>query len=470
MKSLTFERQHSRFLFVAILIAGVVPSATCAQAQSASGTLEDGDRSAARRVTPVVKVFQQAGPSVVNLSTTSVVTVQPSFGFGGLFDEIFDMPAMRPRQYEAHSVGSGFVIHADGYIVTNAHVVDRASECKVTFADGTELPAEKVAVQQEDDLAVLKVDSPKPLPALPLGRSDDLMPGETVVAIGNPLGYQNTVTTGIISALDRELRFENRFVYSGLIQTDASINPGNSGGPLLNILGECIGINSAIRGDAQNIGFAIPVERLYQLLPQMLDIERIRQVSFGAHFAGGKPDGKGVRIARVDAGSPAAEAGLREGDLLRAIDGRRVSNYMDAFVLLSAAPLGRELQFEIARDGSSGRKCRLALAEIPILDGERLMWERFGLRVRVMTSAETRGARMRRPGLIVTEVDRRSQAFREGILPGDIVTKFGGWPVSKLESLGHLLNQVSAGDRIAVGVWRITNRNIIQVELVLQAT
>lgn len=450
----------------AIWLASV---AACAQAQGPPHSPGADGHDAAQRVTPVVKVFQQAGPAVVNLSTTSMVTVQPSFGLGGLFDEIFEMPAMRPRQYEAHSVGSGFVIHSDGYIVTNAHVVDRASECKVTFADGTELPAEKVAVQRKDDLAVLKVESPKPLSSLRMGRSDDLMPGETVVAIGNPLGYQNTVTTGIISATDRELRFENQLVYSGLIQTDASINPGNSGGPLLNILGECIGITSAIRGDAQNIGFAIPVERLYQLLPEMLDIERVRQVSFGAHFAGSRPDGKGVRIARVDAGSPAAEAGLREGDVLRAIDGHRINGYMDAYVLLAAAPLGTQLQLDIAHDGKTPAKCKLALAEMPIPDGERIMWDRFGMRVRVMTQAETRRAGLRRPSLIVTEVDRGSQAFREGILPGDMVMKFGGWPVSTLESLGHLLAQVNPGDQIPIGVWRITGRNIVQVELVLGA-
>ena len=153
--------------------------------------------------------------------------------------------------------------------------------CKVIFADGRELEAEIVAVDTEHDLTVLSVKTHEPIQAIKLGRSDDLMIGETVIAVGNPLGFQNTVTVGVVSALDRTLRFSDRVSYQGLIQTDASINPGNSGGPLLNINGELIGINTAIRGDAQNIGFAIPVDQLRALLPEILDIERLKRARIG---------------------------------------------------------------------------------------------------------------------------------------------------------------------------------------------
>jgi serine protease Do len=311
----------------------------------------------AERVTPVVRVFKECSPAVVNLSTTAVVTVQPRVGIPDIFNEMFDFPTIRPRSYTTHSVGSGFLIHENGYLVTNAHVVERAAECKAVFADGTELSAVAVASDPGTDLAVLKVDASKPLPFLRMGKSDDLMPGESVIAIGNPLGYQHTVTSGVISALNRELRFSHDRVYSGLIQTDASINPGNSGGPLLNIFGELIGVNTAIRGDAQNIGFAIPVDRLHDLLPTILDLERLRRVDFGLHFDSDGANGSvsGVRVKSVDPDSPAARAGVQVGDIVTAIDGRPTPEFMDAFGILSGAKTGRRLNLEVAREGGARR-------------------------------------------------------------------------------------------------------------------
>jgi serine protease Do len=435
------------------------------------------------RITPAVRVFQEASPAVVNLSTTTIVTVQDSFGLGGLFDEIFDFPTLRrPQRYEAHSVGSGFLIHRDGYVVTNAHVVDRASECKVVFADGTELPATKVAVEPKDDLAILKIDPDRqskegkqagpPFPALKLGRSNDLMPGETVIAIGNPLGYQHTITTGIISALNRELRFSNSVVYSGLIQTDASINPGNSGGPLLNILGELVGINTAIRGDAQNIGFAIPVDRLYDLLPRMLDVERLRRVKLGVHFAGdlAAPVAAGAHLKQVDEGSPASVAGLRDGDLVIGIDGKPTPSFMDAFAVLDTATVGQEFALEVTRDKQKPKTVKLRVEELPKSDGASLMWARFGIRVRELDGAEMHRLGLRQPiALLVEEVDAHSQAARKGVARGDLITRFGSRPVITVEVLGNLLQDVKTGDRVDVGVWRIGDDAIVQVELPLKA-
>jgi serine protease Do len=454
-----------------------------AYATDASPVRAADDRAAAQdkraeRMTPVVKVFKDASPAVVNLSTTTIVTVRDSFGLGSLFDDIFDFPMSRPRQYEARSIGSGFVI----YIVTNAHVVDRASECKVTFADGTELPATKVAIERKDDLAVLKLDATRqggaarsegrPFPALKLGRSDDLMPGETVIAIGNPLGYQHTVTTGIISALNRELRFSNKVTYSGLIQTDASINPGNSGGPLLNVLGELIGINTAIRGDAQNIGFAIPVDRLNAILPEMLDIERLRRVKFGLHFGSETDQAKaaGVVVKEVDSGSPAAKAGLQTGDVVTAINGRPTPTFMDAFRVLEGLPVGKPAALDLLREGGEKTSVRVLLEDIPQLDGASMMWARFGIRVRELNESDLHRMGLgQKIALLVIEVDRKTQAFTEGVAVGDLVTRFGGRPVTSLDVLGHLLEQVKAGDRVSVGVWRIGDDAIIQVELPLTA-
>jgi serine protease Do len=411
------------------------------------------------RVTPVVRVFRRAQPAVVNLSTTTIVQIRTPMPFGGLFDEIFDFPAMpRSRNVERHSVGSGFLIHGDGYLVTNAHVVDRATEVKATFADGRDLPAKLIAIDRTHDLAVLQVEAGEELPHLKLGRSDDLMPGETVVAIGNPLGLQHTVTAGIISALDRDVTVNNRLAYRGLIQTDASINPGNSGGPLLNILGELIGINTAIRGDAQNIGFAIPVSRLGELLPEMLDVHRLRRLSFGIRFEAGGPrtPGGGVRVKRVDAGSPAARAGVQSGDVITAIERIPTPDFMEAFSVLARARPGRSLRLEVDRGTEGRQSLQVRLAEITGSERAKLAEEEFGFSVRAMTREDLRRLRLRHPiGLIVESVRAGGPAAGEGVQRGDILTTFGGYAVTSREDLHQLLEQVEPGDEIPAEMLRL---------------
>ncbi|MCB9851979.1 MAG: trypsin-like peptidase domain-containing protein [Phycisphaerales bacterium] len=425
----------------------------------------------AERMTPIVRVFQQASPAVVNLSTSRIVTVQRPRGFGSLFDDIFDVPS-GPRQYKTQSVGSGFVIHKDGYIVTNAHVVERAAEIKATFADGTELDAREVAVDRQHDLAVLKVEARGPLPYLKMGRSDDLMQGETVIVIGNPLGYAHTITTGVVSALNRELVFDSDHVYSELIQTDASINPGNSGGPLLNILGELIGINSAIRGDAQNIGFAIPVNQLHKLLPEMLDIERLRRVSFGVHFEGdvsARPEG-GVRVKSVDPDTPAAAVGVRPGDVVTAIDNLPTPNFMEAFSLLARTPTGQSLKLDLRRTGQSRASVEVPLADRPTANASEMMERFFGVGVREMTRRDQDRYGLRRSiGLVIESVAAGSEAEREGLNPGDMITQFGGWAVTDLAELAHLVNQVSSGDLIPIQLLRPHRGGLIRIELGLRA-
>jgi len=427
--------------------------------------------SQAARMTPAVRVFREASPAVVNLSTTQVVTVRRRAGFGSLFDEIFEMPTA-PQQYRTHSVGSGFLIHSDGYIVTNAHVVDRATEVKATFADGIELDAEEVAIDRRRDLAVLKVNANRPLPHLKLGRSDDLMQGEPVIVIGNPLGYQHTVTTGVVSAVDRELAFDADHVYRGLIQSDASINPGNSGGPMLNILGELIGINTAIRGDAQNIGFAIPVNQLRELLPQMLDIERVRRVDFGLHFDGQVRGAlnEGVRVLRVDNGTPAAKAGVQTGDLITAIDNQPTPNFVEAFSLLARTPPGQSLKLDIRRESGDQVSVEVPLREIPVGDAVAQMERFFGMTVRPMNKGDLQRLGVQRSiGLIVDGVKNGSEADRERLVVGDVITQFGGWGVTDLEGLSHLIDQVDPGDIIPVQILRVSRNRLVRFELGLRA-
>jgi serine protease Do len=194
------------------------------------------------------------------------------------------------RQRRATSLGSGFVVHGDGYIVTNNHVIDRALKIEVEMLDGRKFTARLIASDASADLAILKVDSDKPLPAIELGDSSDLMIGEPVIAVGNPVGLSHTVSTGIVSAIHRDLRSEadrdpeHPSALGDLIQTDAAINPGNSGGPLLNAYGQVIGINTAIRSDAQNIGFAIEVNRLRELIPELMNPAQVTKVDVPLKF------------------------------------------------------------------------------------------------------------------------------------------------------------------------------------------
>ena len=218
------------------------------------------------RITNDVRVYQLTKDAVVNISSKHIIAPMPTGN--EIFDRFFNNQAR-----ESQSLGSGFVIHPAGYIVTNEHVIDQATEVDVVFSNGDKLEAEVVATDNEHDLAVLKVKPSKPLPAITLGTSEDLMIGEPVYAIGNPFGYAGTMTRGIVSAVDRKLDISATKSYTGLIQTDASINPGNSGGPLLNAYGQVVGINTAIRADAHGIGFAIAVSNIRDLLPSFLNPE-----------------------------------------------------------------------------------------------------------------------------------------------------------------------------------------------------
>ncbi len=402
----------------------------------------------ARRRTPVVEVFEKCRDAVVNINTTRVVRLRSLWG--SPLEEFFDFGPARRRERRVQSIGSGVVIHPSGYIVTNAHVVSQASDVRVSLADEQSLPAGIVAVDNEHDLAVLKVDPPTPLRAVRLGRSDDLMIGETVVAIGNPLGFQHTVTAGIISALDRELQFSDEVVYRGLIQTDAPINPGNSGGPLLNVNGELIGINSAIRGDAQNIGFAIAVDRLWELLPDLFDVERRARVRFGLRVRGPAPT-----VAAVRAGSPAARAGARVGDRITALAGRPVADAIDFYAKLLAQKPDQTVRLTVQRDGRS-LVLEVPLESVPIPDGQKLAEGLLGVRLSDIPPDVRRefdlppGA-----GLLVEGVLRGGPADRARMQPGDVILRIDRSPMTSLSDVGLALERVKAGDEVRVDGLRL---------------
>lgn len=271
------------------------------------------------------------------------------------------------------------------------------------------------------------------------------MVGETVVAIGNPMGLQHTVTAGIVSALGRDLPIAEDLVYRGLIQTDTPINPGNSGGPLLNVNAELIGINTAIRGDAQNIGFAIPVDRVWDLLPALLDLDPSMRVRFGVRVSG-----HDARVIAVEEGTPAARAGIRPDDRLLAFNGRAIRDGIDYYARLRSTPPETTVRLKIAR-GSRTIDAAVPLEKIPPPDGAALAERLFGLQLaEVPPQRRLRLGRGEQAGLAVTGVVAGSPAARAEIQPGDMIVRLGPMTVRTLEDVGMLLESVRPGQPVSV--------------------
>ncbi len=414
---------------------------------------DDEAAARARRRTPVVEVFERCRGAVVNISTTRVQRVR-LLRYGSLFDEMFGVGRPFVQERKVTSVGSGVVIHEDGYIVTNEHVVDQATDIQVIFTDQTRLPGQVISTDTEHDLAILKVDAGHPLPRVRLARAGDIMVGETAVAIGNPLGLGHSVTAGIVSALNRDIDYQAQVAYRGLIQTDAAINPGNSGGPLLNVNAELMGINTAIRGDAQNVGFAIPVARLWELLPQMLDIERRERVRFGMEVRG-----RDATVAAVESSSPAAEAEVRPGDRAVTFDGHPVRDAIDFYVRLLETRPGDTVHLELRRGGQT-RRADIRLRPIPAPDGKALALRLLGMELSELDPAACRRWRLDVDHAVaVGRVVPYGPADDAGILPGDVIVALNRIRTETLEEVGLALEGVEPGSVVAIRGVRVRTRH-----------
>ena len=405
----------------AILICGILVLA----ASSGGGAETDPVRRSL-----VVEAVERASPAVVNISTEEVVEQRGSpfpFPQDPFFDEFFrDFRDPRPRRYTRESLGSGVIVADDGTILTNLHVILRGSRIHVTLADEREFDATLVGADADSDLAVLRVKAGGALPHIALGSSRDLMIGETVIAIGNPFGLAHTVTSGVVSAIGRSLHDEER-TFTDLIQTDASSNPGNSGGPLLNIRGQLVGINTAIYGKAQGIGFAIPVDRVSRVMREIVSYGEVRRVWTGLVVQDLTPDlerhfgvTRGVVVATVEGDSPAAKAGLERGDVLTQVDGREVRSEEEFERRVQDHAQGERVTVTRRRDGADA-VVTLTAAPFPAERADDLAWSRLGLEV-----AEGKD------GVDVRRVRGGSPAARIGVERGDRVLALDGTEVRSL--------------------------------------
>ncbi len=392
---------------------------------------------AAERRTAVVEAIAKARDAVVNIRTEQIVRRRssPFFGFGdSIFDQFFT--EMFPtRSYKTQSLGSGVIINSQGYILTNAHVIDKASRIYVALAEQRkELEATLVGKDSRIDLAVLKIKEEGTYPFLPPARSDDLLLGEPVIAIGNPLGLGHSITTGIISSIQRRIQVGENYS-SVFIQSDTLINPGNSGGPLININGGLIGINTAIARQAQGIGFSIPIDTAKRVLNDLIEHGRVRRAFLGVvpgevgeSFVRSRGTG-GVLVEELLPDSPAKQAGLRVADVILAIDGVPLSSMEHFYSLLQTYTPDDRLQLRVLR-GFQEIEPSVELRALP--DGYLMAYTRrvFGLEL-------IQGRR----GLVVEKVRDDSPAARVGIRRGDLVIKIDRLEIGSLADFEELMEQ-----------------------------
>lgn len=405
---------------------------------------------------------EQLNGTVVNISTTKTVKGVQRSPFGGNnapFDRFFggdeffrrffgDMPE---KEFKQNSLGSGFIISSDGYIFTNNHVIEKADKIKVILSDGKQYDAEVKGQDANTDIALIKISAKEKLPFVQLGDSDKLRVGDWVFAIGNPFGLEHTVTAGIVSAKGRVI---GSGPYDNFIQTDASINPGNSGGPLFNLDGEVVGINTAIVAQAQGIGFAIPVNMAKSILHDLKTKGSVTRGWLGLSVQDITDDmaenlklkeKHGALVGNVFEGDPAAQAGIKTGDIIVEIDGRRIKNTHELLGTVATLPVGKKIAVRVLRDGKemsfqvnvAERKESKSLA----LGGKTV--ERFGMTVQEITQDMAKHFGLsEKAGVIITDIKEGSPADDAGLNVQDIILQINK---VKIASTSDFLRETAKG-------------------------
>ena len=436
------------------------------------------------RETPVVKAVRKVSPAVVNISSEQQVRQRSNpfshYGNNPFFDNFFkDFFDRFEPSYKRTSLGSGVIIDGKrGYVLTNSHVIANAGTVKVIFKDEREYQAQIVGADPDSDLAVLRITTQESIPAIEMGNSDDLMIGETVIAIGNPFGFSNTVTTGVISALNRSFRTEDR-VFHDFIQIDASINPGNSGGPLLNINGELVGINTAIYAKAQGIGFAIPISKARRIITDLIRHGEVIQAWVGLtvqdldaalsrYFNLPEPDkanGKGVVVKEVEPSSPASIAGIKAGDILLSIANRPLASAADYQTVLNGIPAGDSANVQLLRNGKP-LAFSLKSAIFPEERAPALALKLMGIRVENPAAKKRQG----RPstssgGVAISEISPSSYLARIGVKPGDIIHQLDDMGIGSVEDFNKAIVKYRQKASVVILLQRADQLYNITVEL-----
>ncbi len=419
--------------------------------------LTPGAAGQAGRRTPIVAAIEKARPAVVSINAQIMVRERYRDPFHDEYFNRFFGDMWRSRSRPGVSLGSGVIIDGrQGLIVTNDHVVSGASSITVTLTDGRELNAEVLGSAPRFDLAVLKVQTPRPLPELKLGNSEGLMIGETVIAIGNPFGLSHTVTTGVVSALGRTLAGTGQDQpLTNLIQTDAAINLGNSGGPLLDLNGDIIGINTAIRRESQNLGFAIPSDQVRRITTRLLRGDQNEAVlDLGLTLAeSGRPlrGETGCLVVEVLNGGPGARGGIKKGDLVMRLDGWPASPVSEYEMSLSRLAPGRAVDAEIMRDD---RVMTLNLTPKAVSQAEALdlVWKLYGLKV-----SPQRGR------LVLDQPADRSPALSVGLRAGDILLAVNSRELKSQDDLAQVILETRFQNTLSIAVQR--GRTLYRVNL-----
>lgn len=389
----------------------------------------------------LVSVVDRVKASVVNIHSER--TVQ-----GDNSHDPFRSAVMTPQR--VNGMGTGIVLDPRGYVVTNYHVVDDVQSLRVHLSDGTRLAARVIAAEKDTDLAVIKIDPPRPLPTAPLGTSQDLMLAERVIAIGNAFGYEHSVTVGHISAMKRDVTLNKEISYKSLIQTQTPINPGNSGGPLFNKLGEVVGVNVAIHAKAQNIAFAIPVDQMIQRAAEMMSVRRRLGLKHGLTVSDNyqRPAEdtqlkRWVSVTRVDADSPAAEAGIRIGDILESINQIPTSTSIDLErAMLETSPKGIPVKVRRGEE-TVDLSLNLASATVPVVAnmGGDLTWRRLGVKLApVAAELVTRVNPQLRGGMVIQDTTNNSAMAKAGLKRGDILIGLHLWEAINSSNIEFVLN------------------------------